>query len=391
MAHNREMTVPIELRWNDYSLSEDDVDVRAMLREFFAEQSPPDVVRAAEPLGFDESLWRSALRAGIADLSLPEEHGGQGAGLTELVLAAEEVGRTVAPVPLVDHAVATRLLAELPETHPDLASAVAGDLILSIAPLSARRPGAQLVPSGAVARGVLAMDGDDLVLLRRESAPAPAANQADAPVAWWDAADPEVERTVLATGESARALWRRAEAEWQVVTASALVGLAEGASLLARRYTMQRKAFGQPIAAFQAISHTLVDVHEAVQTARNLTLKAAWFLAEEPDSRPDLPTMALANAARVATDVTMQCVHVHGGFGIMLEADVSLYHRRAAVWGQLGGGSSLHLQTIAAGLDRLATRTAAPATAQAGPTAAPVRITSATSRPAADLITSRES
>jgi hypothetical protein len=376
--------VPIELRWNDYSLSEEEVDVRAMLREFFAEQSPPDVVRAAEPLGFDESLWRSALRTGIADLSLPEEHGGQGAGLIELVLAAEEVGRTLAPVPLVDHAVATRLLAELPGPHPDLAAAIAGDLILSLAPLSARRGGPQLVPSGAVARGVLAMVGNDLVLLRRESAPAPVPNQGSAPLAWWDPADPSVERTVLAGGDTARALWRRAEAEWQVATASSLVGLAEGASLIARTYTTQRKAFGVPIATFQAISHTLVDVHEAVQTARNLTLKAAWFLSEEPDSRPELPTMALANAARVATDVTMKCVHVHGGFGIMLEADVSLYHRRAAVWGQVGGGSSLHLQTIAAGLDRLAAGAPAPA-------AAPVRIASATSRPAADLITSRES
>jgi alkylation response protein AidB-like acyl-CoA dehydrogenase len=381
--------VPIELRWNDYSLSEDDADVRAMLREFFAEQSPPEVVRAAEPLGFDEALWRAALRAGIADLSLPEAHGGQGAGLVELVLAAEEVGRTLAPVPLVDHAVATRLLAGLPETHPDLASAVAGDLILSLAPLSARRPGRQLVPSGAVARGVLAMDGDSLVLLRRESAPEQAPNQGSAPLAWWDAADPSVERTVLAGGDAARALWRRAEAEWQVATASSLVGLAEGASLIARTYTTQRKAFGTPIAAFQAISHTLVDVHEATQTARNLTLKAAWFLAEEPDSRPELPTMALANAARVATDVTMKCVHVHGGFGIMLEADVSLYHLRAAVWGQVGGSSALHLQTIGARLDRAATTATPPATTVPAP--APVRIPSATSRPAADLITSRES
>jgi hypothetical protein len=383
--------VPIELRWNDYSLTDEEADVRAMLREFFGEQSPPEVVREAEPLGFDEALWRSALRAGIADLSLPEEHGGQGAGLIELVLAAEEVGRTVAPLPLVDHAVATRLLAELPDPHPDLAAAVAGDLILSLAPLSARRAGAQLVPSGALARGVLALVDDDLVLLRREAAPPQAANQGAAPLAWWDPADPSVVRTVLATGDPARALWQRAEAEWQVATAAALVGLAEGASLLARTYTTQRKAFGTPIAAFQAISHTLVDVHEATQTARNLVLKAAWFLAEEPGSRPDLPTMALANAARVATDVTMKCVHVHGGFGIMLEADVSLYHRRAAVWGQVGGGSTLHLQTIAAGLDRLATRDTAPPAASSPPVAATVRITSATSRPAADLITSRES
>jgi hypothetical protein len=66
---------------------------------------------------------------------------------------------------------------------------------------------------------------------------------------------------------------------------------------------------------------------------------------------------------------------------------VSLYHRRAAVWGQLGGGSSLHLQTIAAGLDRLATRSAPVAVE---PSVA-VRIPAPTSRPAADLTTSRES
>ena len=383
--------MPTELRWNDYALTDDDLDVRAMLRDFFAEQSPPEVVRAAEPLGFAESLWRAALRAGIADLSLPEEHGGQGAGLVELVLAAEEVGRTVAPVPLVDHAAATRLLAALPETHPDLAAAVAGDLVLSLAPLSAVRPGAQLVPSGALAGGVLALDGGELVLLRRETPPSQAANQGSAPIAWWDPADPAVTRTVLATGSAAGTAWRHAVAEWQVGTASALVGLAEGASLLARAFTVQRKAFGTPIAAFQAISHQLVDVHESVATARNLTLKAAWFLAQEPGARPELPTMALANAARVATGVTMTCVHVHGGFGIMLEADVSLHHRRAAVWGQLGGGSALHLQTIAAGLDRLAERSAAAVPAGPPPSPPSVRITSATSRPAADLISSRES
>lgn len=342
----------IELRRNDYSFDEQQVEVREMLAGFFGRHSSYEVVRAAEPLGFDAALWKAAARADIVGLALPEEHGGQGAGLIELAFAAEALGRTLAPVPLVDHAVATRAVARLSGHDLDLGAAVTGETILSLAPLSHRRSGRQLVPSGAVAHGVLTRHGADLVLLRRTSAPPLAANDAAAPVAWWDPADPEVRQTVLATGEAADAAWRDALAEWQISTAAALVGLSDGAVALARTYSLERHQFGVPISAFQSVAHRLVDAHEAVQGARNLALKAAWFQTEEPATRPELPTMALANATRVATRVTADCVHVHGGFGLMLEADISLYHRRSALWGQLGGGSRTHLESIATVLDR---------------------------------------
>jgi hypothetical protein len=370
----------VELRWNDYSLSEEQIDLRAMLHDFFTESSPAEVVRAAEPVGADAGLWQATVDAGLAALAVPEEAGGQGAGLVELLLAAEEVGRTLAPVPLVDHNVATRLLAAAAPDSGDLAPAVAGDLVLSLAPLSSRRSGPQLVPSGAVARGVLLVTGGELLLLRRPEPPAHAVNQGSLPLAWWDPADPAVSRTVLASGPDAARLWGRASDEWQVATAAALVGLADGANRIARLYTTQRTAFGVPIATFQAISHALVNAHMAVQTARNLALKAAWFSAEEPAARPELPTMALAHAARTATEVTAACVHVHGGFGITHEADVSLYHQRAAAWGQVGGGSRVHLDVLGAAVDRLAARRAA---------ASPPPVPDApAARPAADLVTS---
>jgi len=345
--------VPVKLRWNDYSLTSEQGDVAAMLGEFFRDLAPVDIVRAAEPLGYDDDLWTRAIGAGTPRLALPESVGGDGAGLIELVLAAAEVGRTLAPVPLVDAASATRLLAAAAPDHPDLPAAVEGSLVCSLAPLSGRRSGPQLTPSGAVAGRVLLLVDGELVLLSRDVPPPHTANQGSAPLAWWDPADSDTGREVLATGARARALWDHALGEWQIVTAAALAGLADEAGRLTRAYTMQRYSFGVPIASYQAVSHTLVDMHMAARTTRNLALKAAWYSDNEPATRPELPAMALADASRTALRTTERAVHLHGGFGITLEADISLYHRRAAVWGQIGGGSAVHLETIAAAVDRL--------------------------------------
>jgi len=367
---------PVTVRWNDYSLSTEQEDLRRVLRQFFERSCPPEVVRAAEPRGADDGLWAAALRAGVVGISLPESAGGQGGGLLELVLTAEEIGRSLAPVPVVDHVVAARLLAVGADHHPDLAPAVHGDLVLALAPLSGERPGPQLVPGGAVARGVLARVGADLTLLRRPRPPERAANDAGAPLAWWDPADPDVDVEVLASGGRARDCWTGALGEWRVATAAALVGLAAGACALARDYSMERTAFGVPIASFQAVSHNLVDAHMTVETARNLVLRAAWYHAHEPAARPELPAMALGHAIRTATDVTARSVHVHGGFGITLESDVSLYHRRAAVWGQPAGGARAQRLAATPALDRLVARRRAWAAARAqaapdGPVAVP--------------------
>jgi alkylation response protein AidB-like acyl-CoA dehydrogenase len=161
--------------------------------------------------------------------------------------------------------------------------------------------------------------------------------------------------------------------EWRVAMASALTGLAAGACDLARAYSLERGAFGAPIATYQAISHTLVELHMAVEAARNLTWRAAWYHAHEPGTRPELPAMALSNAIRTATDVTARSVHIHGGFGVTLEADVSLYHRRAGVWGRVAGGQRLLERAAETALDRIvASRRAASASGARlnGPSAA---------------------
>ena len=143
-------------------------DDRKLLRDsfarFFDEESSIARVRAAEPLGFDPALQKSLGEMGALGIRVPESAGGSGAGLIDAALLVEEAGRTLASAPLVEGMVACRLLAELGGPAEWLEAALAGDKVMTLA-LHEARPGvAQVVPAGAVAHGVLALEGEAVVL-----------------------------------------------------------------------------------------------------------------------------------------------------------------------------------------------------------------------------------
>ena len=100
-----------ELRRLDYSLTEDHEALQAAYRQFFKTHCAIETVRAAEESGFDKSLWERLCAMGATTMALPESVGGDGATLVDLTLVAEEVGRSLAPVPWIDHVCAARLLA----------------------------------------------------------------------------------------------------------------------------------------------------------------------------------------------------------------------------------------------------------------------------------------
>src|SRR5260370_35764592 len=88
-----------ELRRLDYSLSEDHLDLQDAYKQFFKTHCSIETVRAAEPSGFDKNLWERLCAMGASTMALPESRGGDGATPVGLPLAAEEIGRTLAPVP----------------------------------------------------------------------------------------------------------------------------------------------------------------------------------------------------------------------------------------------------------------------------------------------------
>src|SRR6202166_2127248 len=125
----------VTLRQADYELGDDLKALRDAFAAFFDKECPPERVRDAEPGGYDDRLWRQLgdLRAG--PMGVPEEAGGDGAELLELVLVTEQLGRHLAPVPLVEALAAARLLARIGSSVSAdwLERAMAGDRLVTLA------------------------------------------------------------------------------------------------------------------------------------------------------------------------------------------------------------------------------------------------------------------
>ena len=130
-----------ELRRLDYSLSDDHTTVQSAYRQFFKSHCPIETVRAAEPSGFDKSLWERLCAMGATTMALPESAGGDGASLVDLTLVAEEIGRAVAPAPWIDHVCAAvdvdPALVDVAAIH-ELSGQVARDFTRPMAPVATR-------------------------------------------------------------------------------------------------------------------------------------------------------------------------------------------------------------------------------------------------------------
>ncbi|HVW42434.1 MAG TPA: acyl-CoA dehydrogenase [Amycolatopsis sp.] len=337
------------LRRTDPSLDEDRTTVRDAFRDFFTNESPSSVVRAAEPVGFDAEVWRKLAGMGVASMSLPESAGGDDAGLLDMVLIAEEWGRTLAPVPLAGQVSATRLLAATGAPADVVGAAAQGERLVTLAHQPAWPGVAQLVPDAAVAADVIALSGGDLVLFSSATPAKHVPNQGSTPLAWWEP-DERATRVVLASGEAATAAHRTAVAEWKLLTAAALVGMTDSALGLAVEFAKTRETMGVPIGSLQGISFPLSDVAIAVSGARNLVYKAAWLADNEPGTRPEMPLMAFDAARRTATHGTTTAAHAQGGLGFTTEADASLYFLRSKGWSALAGDSAADLKAIGARL-----------------------------------------
>ena len=322
-----------ELRRLDYSLTEDHKDLQAAYRQFFKTHSDIETVRAAEAGGFDKSLWERLCSMGATTMGLPESVGGDGATLVDLTLVAEELGRALAPVPWIDHVCAARLLESLGAIDDEV---VTGSRIIGLDAAVAAVTGPRLIPSGSVADQIIVRDGDDIVQLGYSSPPAKVDNIGKLPMAWVDPAAAD-SRVVLAGGPGALAEYQRALDEWRLLTAAALVGLVEETMTVAAEFAKSRYTLGVPIGTLQGISHPLANIAITVQSGRGLARRAAWFLDNEPQERPELAPSAFVFMAEEAAKAATMAVHVQGGLGVSAEAAATAYLVRARGWAVAGG------------------------------------------------------
>jgi len=104
------------------------------------------------------------------------------------------------------------------------------------------------------------------------------------------------------------------------------VGLAQGAYEAARRYALERRQFGRPIAGFQAIQWKLADAATRIEAARLLTYRAA-SLKDRGVRMTRQSSMAKLFASEIAVKVADDCVQIHGGYGFVKDYPAEKYFR----------------------------------------------------------------
>ena len=316
----------------NFELSADQEALREAFARFLNEESSTARVRAALPSGFDKALWSGLAELGAFSVRTPEEAGGLGLGVLDAAALMEEVGRTIASGPIAETLVAARLLAVVGGEGASefLQKVIGGESVVSIAFHDIARQPTQWVAGGAVAEAVVARDGDQVVLIQIPEADRAEPNLASTPLA--ELRLDGNARTVLATGREAVDAFAQGVEEWKLLMAAAVNGLARQSVHMAAAYASERMAFGQPIGAYQAISHPLADLITEIDGAKFLVWKALRDIADgAPDAGAEISLAAWKNA-EVAGRAVAQALQTFGGYGLTTEYDIHLYNLRAKAW-----------------------------------------------------------
>ena len=324
----------------DFGFTDEQNAIKETAREMLAKRSPLSAVReAAESRTYPDALWSEIRDLGWPGIAIDEEHGGQGLGLVELVILAEELGYACAPTPFLSNAIAGLVIdsaasdAQRDRWLPGIAS---GEGRGSIAG-TGDEPG--LVPD-AEGAAVIGLDPTTEPRLVEGSA------AKIEPVELIDATR-EYARVSAAAGEPLDGDVARGLQLGAVALSAELVGLAQRAMNLAVDYAKERQQFGRPIGAYQAVSHRCAGMLYDTEEARSLTYYAAWCAGAEPQSLPLAAHMAKARASDAAWRVTNDALQVLGGIGFTWEHDLHFLLKRAKVGSELLGDARMHREQVA--------------------------------------------
>jgi alkylation response protein AidB-like acyl-CoA dehydrogenase len=112
-------------------------------------------------------------------------------------------------------------------------------------------------------------------------------------------------------------------------------------------YVKERKQFGTPVGAFQAVSHRCAQMLLETEIARAATAEAAWTADADPGRLAQCAAQAKATASDAGRSVTASAIQAHGGIGFTWEADVHWLYKRAQVDAALLGGAKEHRARLA--------------------------------------------
>lgn len=373
----------------DVLLDDEQQMVRDAARAFLEGECTTKLVRQIEtdPAGYAPQLWRKAADLGWPGMCLPEQYGGSALPLVYLGLVLQEVGRAIAPLPLLSTVGAALAIADAGSDAlraEVLPAVVRGERILTWA-ISEDAAWA----SPAAIRTTAVADGDSfvingtklfvdnfvaadqcLVACRTGDAAGGAsglslflvdthtpgiaqrplvttAKDQQSEVVFSDVRVP-ASRLVGTPGDGWPVIERMLDRACALLCTQ-MLGAARKDAELAIDYAKMREAFGQPIGAFQSVQHMCADMIIWIDGGELLTYEALWRMDEGLPYQVEVSqAKSFCNEKCEASVRNAQIIH--GGIGFMMEFDLHLWFRRVSAWSMRLGTTYEHRARIARAL-----------------------------------------
>lgn len=362
-------------------LTQDETMLVDSARGLLDREAPVTAFRAlrdsGEPLAWDRSLYGKLAENGLVAPNVAEVDGGVGMGVAAAGLILEQAGHVLAAAPLLSAAISATLIARAAcdsQRADLLGPVVSGERVVApaldeaarhdpsrlettaarsgdgwsltgaktavidgfeadayvVSALADGAPGLFLVEKGAaglIAEKFTAVDSRNYAKLTFAGAPAVRLGDGDASAAI--AAGLDVGRVLLA---------------------AELLGLADEAFGRTVSYLKERKQFDRVIGSFQALQHRAARLYSRLDIARGVVLKALRALDENAADATWLASLAKGTMTRLARDVMMEAMQMHGGIGVTDAFDVGFFVKRTQSAGELLGDDHFHTERLAGGL-----------------------------------------
>jgi alkylation response protein AidB-like acyl-CoA dehydrogenase len=373
----------------DIGFTEEQELLRDTARRFLESECTTQFVRRrmAEPAAVTDQFWQKLAEQGWLGIVYPEEEGGSGLGLIDLVVLMEEMGRAVMPGPFLSTVLlggaaiaeagtkgqrgewlpritAGKAKAALAWTEPNLRWDAAGIT------LPAREAGGGfslngtklfvgdahladvLIVAARTRDGGTMEDGISLFIVPKgtpgvtvDLLPTIDETRKICEVRFTDVALPAA--ALLGAKHQGWAPLSRVIARASVALSAEMCGGAQQVLDMTVAYAKIRIAFGKPIGSYQGVKHQAADMLVAIENAKSLTYYAAWALDQGLDEARLAVSMAKAAASDMARKVAGTGIQLHGGIGMTWEHDLQLYFKRAKASEVALGDATWHRERVA--------------------------------------------
>jgi alkylation response protein AidB-like acyl-CoA dehydrogenase len=372
-----------------FDFTEEQKLFRDASRKFLEAECPPTFVRKMmdDEKAFDPAFWKKLAELGWTGMLVPEAYGGVEGTLTDMIVVAEEVGRSVMPGPLYATAVTGTTLLVLAGNEDQknhyLPKVAEGGHLLTLGVLEeeAALQSGLISTFAEAAQGKFTVNGEKrfvpdahvadtiIVAARTSRRTAP-----DRGVSLFlvDAHSEGLHIEQMPSVDTSRRICRvimdnvvveedrllgEIDEAWPHIERAAelshvpvcceLVGLAEKALEMVVEYLKVRVQFDRPIGVFQALQHRCADLMVGVELGKSLAYYACYAIEKNLPDAPVALAMAQAYCSEMAQHTMSDSVQLFGGIGFTWEHDLHLYKRRAISLALNMGTTEEHREKVA--------------------------------------------